>query len=94
MRHWGRTWKGRDPGRLGIPGTIGSGRGEPPSGGLIVVTQTACPGVSHLDAPALAGLPVTPVSTLDHKFQAQPHSTHPLGAGGYLKGPDTCPGIT
>lgn len=102
MRRWGRTWKGGDPGRLSIPGTIGAGRGETPSGGLTVVTQAACPGVSQFNALALAGLPMTPVphcywhlvSTLDHKLQAQPHSTHPLGAGGVSQGARHCLGIT
>lgn len=28
-----------------------------------------------------------PVCTLDHKLLTQPHSTHPVGAGGCLKGP-------
>lgn len=88
MRHCGRTWKG-DPHRLSIPRTMGSSRGEPPSAGWTVVTQAACPGVSHLDAPALAGLPITPVphcyqhpvSTLAHKLRLSP-TAHTQGVQG------------
>lgn len=38
-------------------------QGRTPFLGWTVVTQAACPGVSHLDAPSLAGASVTPVPT-------------------------------
>lgn len=41
-------------------GQVGVAGENPLLGG---VTQAACPGVSHLDAPSLAGASVTPVPT-------------------------------